>query len=79
LQNYLSLIHETYPEIPSVNATGYFGPITKSAVLSFQRVFGYPENGVVGAALWDAITSLYSDLRYGSNKQPYQAPGYTIT
>ena len=79
LQMYLSYIHETYPEIPAVNNTGYFGPMTKASVLAFQSLFGYPESGVVGAALWNAITSLYSDLKYGYNKQPYQAPGYIIT
>lgn len=78
LQTYLSFIHETYPEIPAVNATGYFGPMTKASVIAFQRQFGYPQNGVVGAAAWNAITSLYSDLKYGYNKQPYQAPGYIV-
>lgn len=29
LQNYLSYIHETYPTIPAVNTTGYFGSLTK--------------------------------------------------
>ncbi len=78
LQEYLTYIHETLPEIPAVKNTGYFGPLTKSAVLAFQRYAGLPENGVVGAATWDAIAGLYSDLRYGFEKRPYQAPGYTI-
>ena len=67
------------PEIPTVNATGYFGPMTKASVMAFQELFGYPKTGVVGTAVWNAITSLYSDLKYGYDKQPYQAPGYTIT
>lgn len=79
LQTYLSYIHQTFPEINDVNATGYFGPITRAAVVAFQKQFGYPETGVVGAATWNAIASLYSDLKYGFDKQPYQAPGYTIT
>lgn len=78
LQTYLTYIHGTYPEIPAVNATGYFGPMTKASVIAFQRQFGYPQSGVVGAAVWNAIVSLYSDLKYGYNKQPYQAPGYII-
>ena len=40
LQNYLSYIHETYPTIPAVNTTGYFGPLTKNSVMAFQRQFG---------------------------------------
>lgn len=79
MQQYLTYIHGTYPEIPAVNATGYFGPMTKASVMAFQELFGYPKTGVVGTAVWNAITSLYSDLKYGYDKQPYQAPGYTIT
>ena len=79
MQQYLTYIHGTYPEIPTVNATGYFGPMTKASVMAFQELFGYPKTGVVGTAVWNAITSLYSDLKYGYDKQPYQAPGYTIT
>jgi peptidoglycan hydrolase-like protein with peptidoglycan-binding domain len=79
LQEYLSYIHESIPEIPAVKNTGYFGPLTKAAVQAFQRYAGLPENGVAGAATWDGIAGLYSDLRFGMEKRPYQAPGYTIT
>lgn len=79
LQTYLSFIHGTYPEINDVSATGYFGPVTKAAVTAFQRLYGLPENGVVGSTVWDAITQLYSDLRFGMDKRPYQSPGYTIS
>lgn len=79
LQEYLSYIHETYNNIPAVNNTGYFGPLTKQSVMAFQKEFGLPVNGVVGAATWDAIAGVYSDLRFGFDKRPYQNPGYTIT
>ena len=79
LQTYLSYIHQTYPEINDVNPTGYFGPLTRSAVMAFQKLYGLPENGIVGSTVWDAITELYSDLRFGMDKRPYQAPGYTIS
>lgn len=79
LQTYLSYIHETYPEINDVSATGYFGPVTKSAVMAFQRLYGMPETGVVNSIVWDAISELYSDLRFGMDKRPYQSPGYTIS
>ncbi len=78
IQEYLTYIHETIPEIPAVRNTGYFGPLTRAAVLAFQRYAGLPENGVVGAATWDGIAGLYSDLRFGYDKRPYQSPGYTI-
>ncbi len=79
IQEYLSFIHGTYPNIPAVNNTGYFGPITKQAVTEFQRQFGINPTGIVGAVTWDSIAGVYSDLRYGFDKRPYQEPGYTIT
>jgi len=78
LQEYLTFINKTYPDIPPVNATGYFGPVTKSSVIAFQKRFGLPQNGVVGADTWNEIATVYSDLRFGSQKQTYQFPGYTI-
>lgn len=78
LQNYLTYINNTYPSIPAVNATGYFGPVTKSSVTAFQRQFGLPPNGIVAADTWNAIANQYSILKYGYEKQPYQYPGYII-
>lgn len=78
LQTYLTYIHNTVPEIPAVRTTGYFGPLTKASVIAFQRYAGLNQNGVVGAVTWDAIAGLYSDLRFGYEKRPYQSPGYTI-
>ncbi len=78
LQEYLTYINKTYPNIPAVENTGYFGPITRSSVLAFQRQFGIPVNGVVGAGAWNEIAGVYSDLKYGAGKRPYQNPGYVI-
>ena len=79
IQEYLTFINRTYKDIPAVNNTGYFGPLTKQSVIAFQKQFGINPTGVVGAVTWDKITEVYSDLRYGFDKRPYQAPGYTIT
>ena len=76
LQEYLSYIHMTYPNIPDVSATGYFGP--RNAVIEFQKQFGLPQTGSVGPGVWDAISDVYSDLRFGYVKQPGQYPGYII-
>lgn len=78
LQEYLTYIHETIPAVPAVRNTGYFGPLTRSAVTAYQRYAGLNETGAVGAVTWDGIGGLYADLRFGSEKRPYQAPGYTI-
>lgn len=78
LQQYLSYISQTLPEIPSVAVDGIFGPQTEAAVKVFQRLYGLPENGVVGTLTWNDIAALYSDLRFGSASQPGQFPGLTI-
>lgn len=62
IQKYLSKIHETYPDIPEVSQTGYFGPITKNAVTAFQNRYGLDPNGRVNAVTWDRITRVYKEL-----------------
>ncbi|MCD7891120.1 MAG: peptidoglycan-binding protein [Ruminococcus sp.] len=42
LQQYLTFISQTYPNIPAVNDTGYFGPLTRQSVTEFQKQFGLP-------------------------------------
>ena len=78
IQEYLTYINRSYPNIPAVSNTGYFGPLTKQSVMAFQRQFGIDATGIVGAVTWDKIAEVYSDLRFGFDKRPYQNPGYTI-
>ncbi len=78
IQQYLTHINRSYPNIPAVSDTGYFGPLTRQSVTAFQRQFGIDPSGIVGAVTWDRIAGVYSDLRYGFDKRPYQNPGYTI-
>lgn len=78
LQQYLTYISQFDSKVQAVQDTGYFGPLTKASVQAFQREYGLTANGTVGAATWDAISGTYSELRCGSGKRPYQAPGYII-
>lgn len=78
IQQYLTYINRSYPNIPAVSDTGYFGPLTRQSVTAFQHQFGIEPSGIVGAVTWDSIAGVYSDLRYGFDKRPYQNPGYTI-
>lgn len=78
LQVYLSFINQTYPNIPAVSTTGYFGPLTRNSVTAFQQQFGIQPTGSVGAFTWNAISNLYFDLRLGYQKRPGQYPGYVI-
>ena len=78
LQQYINVIAEVYPEVNSVELTGYFGTQTDRAVKSIQTLSGLEPNGVVGAITWDAITSLYSDIFNGSRLNNGQYPGFEI-
>ncbi len=78
LQQYLTYISQYDSNIQPVSDTGYFGPLTKAAVQAFQREYGLTPNGQVGAVTWDAISGVYSEMKCGSGKRPYQAPGYII-
>ena len=65
LQEYLNLISESYPEIPSVTVDGIFGPATENAVRAFQALAELPVTGIVNALTWDTVASLYNDLESG--------------
>ena len=78
LQEYLNYISRFYPEIPSVNPTGYFGNRTNDAVIAFQNLYGVPATGIVGPVVWGGITSLYSDLYNGSRLGEGQFPGFNV-
>ena len=78
LQEYLNYISQFFIQIPSVSPTGYFGQRTEEAVIAFQRLNGLEPTGTVGAATWNAITSIYNDLFLGNRLNEGQYPGYTI-
>ncbi len=78
LQEYLNYIAISFPSIPTVDTTGYFGPRTREAVIAFQSQFGLPTNGQVGAITWEAITDIYSDLYNGATPGEGQFPGFEI-
>ena len=78
LQEYLNVIAASYPSIPTVNPTGYFGPRTEEAVIAFQREFGLDPNGIVGAVTWEAITDIYESVFLGTRLGEGQYPGFEI-
>lgn len=78
LQQYINVIASVYPEVNSVELTGYFGVQTDSAVKAIQEISGLEPNGLVGAITWNAVTSLYSDIVNGSKINPGQFPGFEI-
>ncbi len=47
LQGWLNRIAEQYPQITPVPQTGYYGEMTRDAVIAFQQLFGLPVTGNV--------------------------------
>ena len=78
LQEYINYIADFYNEVPSLTPTGFFGEQTEEAVIILQNLFGIEPNGTVGAATWNAITDLYSDLYNGTRLSEGQFPGYEL-
>ena len=78
LQEYLNYIGDTYSQIPQITPDGMYGPATENAVRAFQEVFGLNQSGIVGAQLWDLITTTYRDLSLGTLSTQGQFPGYEI-
>lgn len=78
LQTYLNTVAAAYTSLPTVDITGTFDEQTQAAVEAFQREMGLSVNGVVGANTWNRLADLYESLAVGLEKQPGQAPGYTL-
>ncbi len=75
LQQYLNVISLSYPEINSVNPTGSFGPQTRQAVISFQRLFDLPTTGRVDMKTWNLIANTYRTEISAVTSRPTQYPG----
>ena len=63
LQTYLSYIGKIIPEIPEIPVTGYYGPQTRDAVYTFQRLYGLPVSGQTGQNTWYRIAEEYNALK----------------
>lgn len=78
LQEYLNYVAGSFPEIPTVSVTGYFGPRTEESVKAFQGVAGLEADGLVTATVWRALTDLYRSLYDGETLGEGQYPGYDV-
>ena len=60
LQHMINFLSEYYATVPEVAQDGVYGPSTTSAVAAFQKAYGLPVDGVVGALTWE---SMYNAIR----------------
>ena len=62
LQYLLNYVAEFVDEVPSIEIDGIFGPLTKNALESFQRVYELPVTGVVDGATKDLLFGVYRGI-----------------
>lgn len=77
-QTFLYALSSVYDEIPEIPVTGYFGNLTKDAVIAAQKLFGLNVTGTIGPATWDILAEQYETLTNGSKVAQQQFPGYTL-
>ncbi|PKM62864.1 MAG: peptidoglycan-binding protein [Firmicutes bacterium HGW-Firmicutes-21] len=59
IQEQLNAIANNYPAIGRLAVDGAFGPRTREAVETFQRVFKLPTTGIVDFATWYSISNIF--------------------
>lgn len=67
-QTYLRVIGQNIASIPIIEVTGYYGPETERAVMTFQRLYGIDPTGSVGALTWDTVAKEYNYIRFGTDR-----------
>lgn len=61
MQYYLNRIAVNYPGIPTIEIVeGYFGDMTRDAVMAFQRIFNLPVTGIIDEGTWYRIVRIFS-------------------
>ncbi len=78
IQQYLNVIATVYPEVPSVEVSGYYGPATVAAVEAFQRLVGIEPSGITYATTWQAIADTWQDIEQGFGRSEGQFPGSEV-
>lgn len=59
-QFFLNRIRINFPAIPEIYPLdGYYGENTEAAVRAFQKVFNFPETGIIDQATWYRINYIY--------------------
>lgn len=77
LQELLSALNASYPQIPVLAADGIFGEQTQSAVIAFQQLFNLSPDGIVGEITWNTL--LKENILIMNSQIPAQTDVYPGT
>ena len=78
LQNHINDVVPVFANISPVNATGNYGPNTKTAVTELQSRMNLPQNGLVDENTWNGIERMRENVTKSSDAQFGQYPGYDL-
>ncbi len=70
---YISTVVPSVTFLPYNLIDGEFGPVTESAVKTFQKTYGLEPNGIVDEATWNKLLDVYSYYKYGEGTKPIQS------
>ena len=62
LQYMLAVAGQFVQALPTISVDGIFGPLTRDAVMAFQRYEGFIATGEADDRTWDALYDLYSGI-----------------
>ncbi len=84
LQYYLAILGYFNSDLPVIAVDGIFGQETYDAVLTFQKQYGLPIDGIVGRSTWNALQNAYDGVLATlppkfKNYEKLIYPGYFIT
>ncbi|WP_461246818.1 LysM peptidoglycan-binding domain-containing protein [Treponema sp. R6D11] len=74
LQFILNTIAAYYDSVPFVVQDGVFDAITRTSVIEFQKTFGLPQDGVVGATTWNRLYEIYRGIQGNVTVPPVTPP-----
>ena len=62
LQYMLAVVGQFVQEVPVISVDRIFGPLTRDALMAFQRYEGFPSTGEADDRTWDALYELFSGI-----------------
>lgn len=78
LQRMINELATVYPEIPTLPETGFYGEMTRDAVIAAQNLFGLEPTGIANYLTWITIAQQAETIMTGRQTAPTQYPGTPV-